>query len=92
MSEYNGEIWAEFAAMRRELKALKATVARLEAADLVAYLFRQYLHDVTRCADCGEMHECAVVPAGPVSVAHDGLKAICQSCFIRGHERSQAAA
>ncbi len=94
MSENNGEVWAEFAAMRRELKALKATVARLEAHDLAAYLFRQHLHDLGRCDVCGESHELAVVVVGPTAVggAAVGLKAVCESCYIRRQERSQAAA
>jgi len=85
----NTEVWAEFAAMRRELKALRATVERLEGHDLVAYLWRQHPHDLGRCDKCGEPHELAVVPIGPRAAVGGaiGLKAICESCFIRGRER-----
>jgi hypothetical protein len=80
------EVWAEFATMRRELKSLRATVERLEAADLRAYLWRQRVHDLGKCDMCNERHEVAVVPNGPVTVGGDGLKAVCESCFIRRHE------
>lgn len=87
MSEYNGEVWAELTSVRRELKSLRATVERLEAADLRSYLWRQQLHDLGKCDSCGERHEVAVVAHGPVTVGGDGLKAVCESCYIRGHER-----
>jgi hypothetical protein len=90
MSENNGEVWAEFAAMRREIRALKAQVTRLEGADLAAYLFRQHLHDLGRCDVCGERHEVAVVARGIKSTGGH-LTAVCESCFIRGHERQAVA-
>jgi len=91
MSEYNGEVWAELSAVRREIKSLRATVERLERYDTEHFLFRQRLHDVTKCSACGEVHECAVIPHGPVTVGGDGLRAVCESCFIRGHERQAVA-
>jgi len=87
MSEYNGEIWAEFSAMRRELKAIKATVVRLEAADLERFLFRQRLHDVTKCASCGETHECAVISNSLKSTGGQ-LTAVCESCWTRNREQA----
>ena len=94
MSGNNGEIWGEFAAVRRELKSLRATVERLEAADLRSYLWRQQLHDLGKCDSCGERHEVAVVPIGPRAAVGGaiGLKAICESCFIRGRERQERGA
>jgi len=91
MSENNGEIWAEFAAVRRELKALKATVERLEAADLRSYLWRQQVHDLDKCDVCGEPHEVAVVPRGIKSTGGQ-LVTVCESCYIRRQERQQVAA
>ena len=90
----NTEVWAEFAAMRRELKALKATVQRLEAADLRSYLWRQHLHDLGKCGVCGERHEVAVVPIGPRAAVGGaiGLREVCESCFIHGRERQSGAA
>ena len=85
----NTEVWAEFAAMRREIKALKATVQRLEASDTERFLFRQRLHDVTRCAVCHETHECAVISNGLKSTGGQ-LTAVCESCWTRN--RQQAAA
>ena len=93
MSETNGEVWAEFAAMRRELKSLRATVERLEAADLRAYLWRNVgTHELGRCDSSHESHEVALVTRGPVTVGGNGLRAVCESCYIRGQERQQVAA
>jgi hypothetical protein len=94
MSEYNGEIWGELTAMRRELKALKSQVQRLEAADLRSYLWRQHVHDIGKCEVCGEPHEVAVVPIGPRAAVGGaiGLREVCESCFIRTRERQQVAA
>jgi hypothetical protein len=92
MSENNGEIWGVFAAVRREIKSLRATVERLERCDTERFLFRQRLHDVTRCDVCHEVHECAVLPHGPVTVGGNGLRAVCESCLIRGRERQAARA
>ena len=88
---FNEEVWAEFAAMRRELKALKATVTRLEAADLRSYLWRQQVHDLGKCEVCGEPHEVAVVSGGLKSTGGQ-LTAVCESCYIRRQERQQVAA
>ena len=76
--------------MRRELWALKATVQRLENADLLAYLWHQRVPEVGRCDKCAESHEVALVPVGPMAVggAPEGhLRAMCESCFIRGREQ-----
>lgn len=87
---FNEEVWAEFASVRRELKALKAQVQRLEAADLERFLFRQRLHDVTRCASCGEKHECAVVSGG-IKSTNGELVALCESCWTRNREQAVTA-
>ena len=90
MSGYNGEIWGELSAVRREIKGLRATVERLEAADLRSYLWRQQLHDLGRCDVCGERHEVAVVSGGIKSTGGP-LVAVCESCYIRRQERQAVA-
>jgi len=92
MSENNGEIWGELSAVRREIKGLRATVERLEAADLRSYLWRQHVHDLGKCDACGERHEVALVTRGPVTIGGNGLRALCESCFIRRQERQAVAA
>lgn len=92
MSGYNGEVWAELAQLRMEINGLKATVRRLESADLRAYLWRQQLHDIGSCECCGERHEVAVVARGPTTVGGDGLRALCESCYIRRRERQAVLA
>ena len=87
MSEYNGEVWAELAAMRRELKSLRATVERLERYDTERFLFRQKLHDVTRRQGCGEMHECALLGKGLKSTGGE-LVTLCESCWTRNREQA----
>ena len=94
MSEYNGEVWDELSAMRRDIRQLKAQVVRLEQADLMAYLWRQRVHELGRCDKCGESHEVALVPVGPMAVGgapEDQLRAVCESCFIRGLEQARNA-
>ena len=90
MSEYNGEIWAELTAVRRELKSLRAQVECLEAADLRSYLWRQRVHDVTKCDVCHETHECAVISNGLKSTGGH-LTAVCESCHIRRQEHRAVA-
>jgi hypothetical protein len=89
MSEYNTELWDELTAMRRDIRVLKAAVRRLEASDLERYLFQQRLHDVTRCGECGETHECAVI-SGSMKSTNGELVALCESCWTRN--RQQVAA
>ena len=90
----NTELWDELSELRRELKALKASVARLEQTDLTAFLWRQHTHEIGRCDLCHEPHELAVVGNGGPKVVGgdgDGLRGLCLSCFIRGHERQAVA-
>ena len=86
----NTEVWDELSAMRRDIRQLKAQVVRLEQADLMAYLWRQRVHELGKCDLCHEPHEVALVTRGPVTVGGNGLRAVCESCFIRGHERAPA--
>jgi hypothetical protein len=88
---YHEDVWAELASVRRELKSLRATVERLEAADLRSYLWRQHVHDIGKCEVCGEPHECAVVPRGIKSTGGQ-LTAVCESCYIRRQERQAVMA
>jgi hypothetical protein len=92
MSGFNGEVWQELAQMRMEINGLKATVRRLDAADLRAYLWRQRVHEIGKCDACGEPHEVALVTRGPVTIGGNGLRALCESCFIRGRERQAVTA
>ena len=93
MSQFNGEIWSELSAMRREIKSLRATVERLERYDTERFLFRQRLHDVTKCSTCGEVHECAVISNSLKSTGGE-LVALCESCWTRNRQQAapQAAA
>jgi len=88
---FNEEVWAELASVRREIKSLKATVERLEAADLRSYLWRNVgTHELGRCDSCHEPHELAVVRNGLKS-NNDALTGLCLSCYIRRQERQVAA-
>jgi hypothetical protein len=95
---YNEELWDDLAAMRRELATLKRKVAALEGQlpDLQAEhsarrTFNTLPHEVTKCASCGEKHDCALLKRGPVAMGRPvetQLVANCEACYISTQQRA----
>lgn len=48
------------------------------------HLFQVRPHELAKCVACGETHDCALIPTGPIAMGRpvdEQLAVLCESCF-----------